>query len=110
MDYAQDLPAVEAVYHQVCNVNFRTGKQIPLQLQEPSPKTPKISKGRPENTTQSDAFMKAIEYLEKNDDEQITISDLVNKMGEFCVDEPYSSRYMKKKYNNTSDHPLSSLK
>lgn len=54
--------------------------------------------------------MKAIEYLEKNDDEQITISDLVNKMGEFCVDEPYNSRYMKKKYNNTSDHPLSSLK
>lgn len=27
--FAVDLPAVEAIYHQVCNINFRTGKQIP---------------------------------------------------------------------------------
>ena len=27
--HVHDLPAADAVYHQSCNVNFRTGKQIP---------------------------------------------------------------------------------
>lgn len=30
IEFAQDLCAVDAVYHQVCSSNFRTGKQIPL--------------------------------------------------------------------------------
>ena len=29
IEFGRDLPAVDTVYHQVCNVNFRTGKQIP---------------------------------------------------------------------------------
>jgi len=29
--YAQDLHAADAVCHQCCSVNFRTGKQIPKQ-------------------------------------------------------------------------------
>ena len=29
-----DLPAAEAVYHQSCNANFRTGKQIPKACQK----------------------------------------------------------------------------
>jgi hypothetical protein len=28
LEYSQDLPAAEAMYHQTCNVNFRTGKQV----------------------------------------------------------------------------------
>ena len=31
LEYAQDLHAADAVYHQACSVNFRTGKQVPLQ-------------------------------------------------------------------------------
>lgn len=27
-----DLPAADAIYHQACNVNFRTKKQIPMQF------------------------------------------------------------------------------
>jgi len=30
--FAQDLPAVDAVYHQSCNVNFRTGRNIPFKF------------------------------------------------------------------------------
>ena len=30
-EYAQDLHAADAVYHQACSVNFRTGKQVPQQ-------------------------------------------------------------------------------
>ena len=31
LEYAQDLHAADAVYHQTCSVVFRTGKQVPLQ-------------------------------------------------------------------------------
>ena len=31
LEYAQDLNATQAVYHQSCSVNFRTGKQLPKQ-------------------------------------------------------------------------------
>ena len=31
LEYAQDLHAADVVYHQACSVNFRTGKQVPLQ-------------------------------------------------------------------------------
>lgn len=30
--YAQDLHAKDAVYHNICSVNFRTGKQIPQRF------------------------------------------------------------------------------
>ena len=43
------------------------------------------------------AFLKVAAYLEENDDEQITISDLVQKMSEYCDDDAYSSVWMKKK-------------
>lgn len=98
--YARDLPAVEAVYHQSCSVNFRTGKQIPMMLQEPSPKMQKLAptRGRPENANQQEAFLETIKYFEENDDEQITILDLVQKMEQLSKDTgAYSSIYMKKK-------------
>jgi len=28
LEYAQDLHAADAVYHQACSVNFRTGEQV----------------------------------------------------------------------------------
>lgn len=98
IEFGRDLPAVDAVYHQVCNVNFRTGKQIPRQMQsEPNVKNQRLSVGRPENVNQIQAFLKVVEYLETNDDEQITVSDLVAKMSEYSNKEPYSFTYMKKK-------------
>ena len=33
LEFAQDLPAVEARYHQSCSANFRTGFNIPVQFQ-----------------------------------------------------------------------------
>ena len=32
LEYARDLHASDAVYHNACNVNFRNGKQIPSKL------------------------------------------------------------------------------
>ena len=44
--------------------------------------------------------MAVCEYLESNDEEQITISELVSKMGEYLLEDdsvPYGSQYLKQK-------------
>lgn len=91
-----DLPAADALYHQTFSVNFRTGKQLPMTFQTEN-MTPKKSYGRPLNVDQQTAFIRIAQYLQENDDEQITITDLVNKMKECCGDLAYSQIYMKKK-------------
>ena len=105
-----DLPAADAVYHQACSSNFRTGKQIPLKFVQSEavqkkqkvgrPSQPTHSGGRPAQDDRRLAFIKVTEFLEENDDEQTTISDLVDKMAEYVTDsnvEPYSERHMKDK-------------
>ena len=57
----------------------------------------KKSCGRPLNVDQRTAFIHIAQYLQENDDEQITVTDLVNKMKEHCGDLAYSQIYMKKK-------------
>jgi len=102
-----DLHAADAVYHQQCSVNFRTGKQIPQQFQT-SDNTLQSSSGkpgRPEDAAQSTAFLSVVNYLEEYDDEQITIGDLINKMSVFLKEnksysDPYSFRHMKRKLND----------
>lgn len=92
-----DLPAADALYHQSCSVNFRTGKQLPKTFQTENVTPNKKSYGRPLNVDQSTAFIHIAQYLQENDDEQITVTDLVNKMKECCGDLAYSQIYMKKK-------------
>ena len=56
--------------------------------------------GRPKNEDQRQAFVAVCEYLESNDEEQITISELVRKMGEYLLEDdsvPYGSQYLKQK-------------
>jgi hypothetical protein len=50
-----DLPAADACYHQQCNVNFRTLKQIPNKY---SSSTKRKSFGRPVSEERSEAFVK----------------------------------------------------
>lgn len=79
-----DLPAADAVYHQTCNVNFRTNRQLP-QLYE-TDKLPAAKKGKsvaPKIKEKKQAFVKVAKFLEDNDDEQITVGDLVEKMEEY---------------------------
>lgn len=81
--YAQDLVAADAVYHQSCNVNFRTGKQLPQHhssISEPGSAAKKQKLGRPKESERYEAFLLVARYLEENDDEQITIGDLIEKM------------------------------
>lgn len=100
LEYAQDLHAADAIYHQPCNVNFRTGRQIPSQFCSDESKSARLSQGRPEETERTEAFMKCVTFLEENDDEQVTINDLIRKMDDYLKGSPcdtYSFRYMKKK-------------
>ena len=103
MNFVQDLPAADAVYHSMCSINFRTGKQKPQIFQKSTkPRASKCKKiagsGRPRDSKKYEAFQAVAEYIEMNDDEQVTVSDLINKMKEYLEDtdtEPYSFPHMK---------------
>lgn len=96
-----DLRAADAIYHQTCNVNFRTNRQLP-QLYETNelPAAKKRKVGRPQDEERNQAFVKVAKFLEDNDDEQITVGDLVEKMKEYLNDtesETYGRSHMKTK-------------
>ena len=97
IEYARDLHAADAIYHQACSVNFRIGKDIP---QEYTKEVKIAKKGRPQLEERNDAFMKVVEYIMTNDDEITTLSDLVSIMEchlkEINSDlDAYTPRYMK---------------
>ena len=55
-----DLPAADAVYHQTCNVNFRTNRQLPQLYETDELFAAKKGKvGRPQNEEKKQAFVKA---------------------------------------------------
>ena len=98
INHATDLPAADALYHQVCNVNFRTFRNIPLKYAT-NMSSKQGSLGRPVDESKSAAFFETLDWLENNEDEIITIQMLWEKMKEYTMvdDEPYSRRYMKQK-------------
>ena len=98
--HVHDLPAADAIYHHTCSTNFRTKMQMPSQFAPDQPSCKKRKIGRPQNEELNDAFLKVVHFLEDNDDEQLTVSDLVKKMQEVLgesANKPYSNRYMKDK-------------
>ena len=80
--HVHDLPAADAIYHQACRVNFRTKKQIPTQFASEQPDVKKRKIERSQVEEKYDAFLKVARFLQENDDEQITVVDLVEKMEE----------------------------
>ena len=92
-----DLHAVDAVYHITCHGNFRTKKQIPV-VHEINSKRAKP--GRPQDKERTDAFLEVASFLEENDDEQITIQDLIERMEDNLADsehDAYSYKYIQQK-------------
>ena len=49
IEFAQDLHAADAIYHHMCSINFRTGKQVPSTFQA-TPGEKKRRIGRPIDT------------------------------------------------------------
>ncbi len=94
-----DLHAADCLYHHACSGNFRSGLGTPLQFQN-VPDTKRRNPGRPNNEDQEQAFMKVISYLEQNDDEQLTITHLRDKMKDFLISTdsvPFGNQYLKSK-------------
>ncbi|KAH3896147.1 hypothetical protein DPMN_020320 [Dreissena polymorpha] len=75
IEQVNDLPAADALYHQTCSSNFRTGKDIPEEFQVQPSSDKKRRNGRPEDTEASDAFLKVMTFFKDNDDEQVTINN-----------------------------------
>jgi hypothetical protein len=97
-----DLHAADALYHQSCSVNFRTKKAKPQTF---VPETDRASKkGRPNNT--EDYFQHIVSFLKEHEDEQVTITELVEEMKKLCGNEAYTSVYMKKSLRITSKMAL----
>lgn len=99
--FGNDLRAPDCVYHKQCSINFRTGRDIPEQFRV-GPATIRKRKrpGRPTNEDQEQAFLKLCVYLERNDEEQLTVSDIVTIMRDYLSEEasvPYGNQYMKEK-------------
>ena len=97
--FAHDLYAPECVYHHTCDSNFRTERNIPqMYASEPSAKRKKA--GRPKNEDQEQAFILVCAYLESNDEEQLTVSDLSSKMKGYLENEEsvaFDNYYLKRK-------------
>ena len=91
--HVHDLAASDAVYHQSCNVNFRTGKQIPQSYSTTETASKKMKTGRPQNKEKRDAFLATVQYLRDNDEELLlSISDLQDKMNDY-LDNPELCAY-----------------
>ena len=86
--HVHDLHAADSVYHRVCSVNFRTMKHI-LAVHEHEVKQVKL--GRPQQKQQVDPFLEVARFLEENDDEQITLYDLIQHMEENLADSKFSA-------------------
>eukprot|EP00794_Sanderia_malayensis_P020908 gene20908-22960_t len=57
--------------------------------------------GQPQDDVRLEGFLKVVQYLRENDDEQVTIGDLVDKMEDYLAEEKengtYTPEHMKKK-------------
>lgn len=100
--HVHDLHAADAVYHRSCSTNFRTKKQMPAAHASECQEQPmkKLKLGRPPEKERSDAFLEVARFLEENDDEQITIQDLVHHMEEILAHtehRAYSYQHMQQK-------------
>jgi hypothetical protein len=85
-------------------VNFRTDRDIPAKrkLTITSEEVPAKTKGKPADEERWEAFLQVATYIQENDDEQITLSDLRQKMCEClavrgCNKEPYTEKYLRQK-------------
>lgn len=105
--FSGELHAADCVYHRSCCTNFRTGRSKPLQYdattQSGESRSKRRKSGRPKDQELDQAFEQMCRYLEQNDEEQLTLSDLRAKMKEVLANpdtDPYSSYYLKGQLQN----------
>lgn len=97
IEFSHDLHASDVVCHQVCSVKFCTGGMMCDENEEPPAKERRRS-GRNRHNKHESAFLKVVQYLEENDEEQITVNSLIDKMKESIDNksEAFGHTYMKR--------------
>ena len=83
IEYSRYLMSSNSVYGKCCSVEFRLGK-YPADCYEPLSKNRKTVSSQMFDIKREDAFLQTVNYLLKNDEEQLTIHDLITKMGQLC--------------------------
>ena len=69
--YQRDLFAFDVDYHDQCDINFRTGKNIPLKFRDrvnPDLLNPLLKRGRLEHASLKNAFLRTCEFMEGNEE------------------------------------------
>ena len=85
LEFVNDLRGEDAIYHGDCNILFRSGKRKPgVDILVSS-----LKRGRSTINEREETFEEIVEYLCKNDDEQVTISKLNDMMKEKILGKPY---------------------
>lgn len=103
ISFVNDLHSEDAVYHQVCSSNFRTGKRIPAMYAKQGQPATNLKRGRHSEIDRESAFAYVANYLKTNDDEQITINDLTTIMKEQLAgssSEQFTPKWMKKRLSD----------
>ena len=88
--------ASSSVYYQSCSTKFRLERDSDEECNEPLSKKRNTVSGRNFDIKQEDAFLKAANFLKENDEEQLTIQDLVLQMGQLC-ENLFSFKLMKRR-------------
>ena len=96
IEYSRDLMTSNSVYHKCCSIEFRLGKYPGEECYEPLSKNRKTASGQMLDIKREDAFLQAVNYLLENDEEQLTIHDLITQMDQLC-ENPFSFKHMKRR-------------
>ena len=74
IEFVNDLHASDAIYHQTCNVNFRTGKNVSSGFSIGCGES-ESKRGRPISTVAQDSFKEIVRFLHDHEDEQHDLSN-----------------------------------
>lgn len=103
-----DLVAADGIYHHACSSNCRTKKQKPQDFQS-DPMQPmkgtRHARGCPLDEVKEETLLKVFTWFKENNDEQITLTDLCNKMRDCLSEEdldaePYINKKLQDKLLN----------
>ena len=116
LQFIQCLHAQNCQYDKLCDTNFRTGRPLSSKHSTLDNKgsTKKLNvsrRGRPRYEDLDKASQSAVEYLNKCENEPVTIRDVQSKMGEYldsiCFKRrPYKRNHIKNLLHGTRSHQI----
>ena len=87
--FGRYLLAADCMCHHSLDVNVRTKRDVPMQHSTEPSANKRTKVGRPTNVYQQEGFLMMCAHFEDNDQEQLSLTDLANKMKEYLQDDDY---------------------